>query len=35
VPFSAVEVVGGGSSRTKTLRITGLGEEEVRLRLTP
>ena len=34
VPYSAVEVVSGGTSRTKTLRITGLSEDEVRRRLT-
>jgi hypothetical protein len=33
VPFSAVEVVGGGSSRTKTLRIVGLTEDEAKARL--
>jgi hypothetical protein len=33
VPFSAVEVVGGGSSRTKTLRIAGLTEDEAKARL--
>ena len=35
VPFSAVEVVGGATSRTKTLRIEGLSEDEVRVRLGP
>ena len=33
VPASAVEVVRGGTARTKTLRITGLSEEEARARL--
>jgi hypothetical protein len=35
VPSSAVEVVGGATSRTKTLRIEGLSEDEVRVRLGP
>lgn len=33
VPFSAVEVIGGATSRTKTLRIAGLDEVAVRARL--
>jgi uncharacterized protein (TIGR00251 family) len=33
VPYSAVEVVLGASARTKTLRITGLTEDEARSRL--
>ena len=33
VPYSAVEVVSGGTSRTKTVRITGLSEDDVRSRL--
>ena len=35
VPSSAVEVVGGATSRTKTLRLEGLSEDEVRVRLGP
>ena len=35
VPPSAVEVVSGGSARTKTLRLAGLSGEEARTRLTP
>jgi uncharacterized protein len=34
VQASAVEVVSGGTSRTKTLRINGLTAEEARLRLS-
>lgn len=33
VPYSAVTIVGGGSSRTKTLRIEGLSEAEAKTRL--
>jgi uncharacterized protein (TIGR00251 family) len=33
LPFSAVEVVRGGTARTKTLRITGLTEADLRSRL--
>jgi uncharacterized protein (TIGR00251 family) len=33
VPVSAVEVAGGASSRTKTLRVAGLSREEVKARL--
>jgi uncharacterized protein (TIGR00251 family) len=33
VPYSAVEVVSGATSRTKTVRITGLDQDAVRARL--
>ena len=33
VPYSAVEVAGGGTSRTKTLRIHGIDEIEAKTRL--
>jgi uncharacterized protein (TIGR00251 family) len=33
MPASAIEVVSGGTSRTKMLRITGLTEDQVRARL--
>jgi uncharacterized protein (TIGR00251 family) len=33
VPVSAVDVVAGASSRTKTLRIAGLNREEAKARL--
>jgi uncharacterized protein (TIGR00251 family) len=33
VPYTAVEVTSGGTSRTKTVRITGLDQDAVRARL--
>ncbi len=33
VPYSAVEVVSGGTARVKTLRVSGISEAEVRSRL--
>lgn len=35
VPRGAVEVVGGASSRRKTIRVRGLSADQVRARLTP
>ena len=33
VPYSALEVLSGGTSRTKLVRITGVSEDEARRRL--